>query len=456
MAYAISQNFTIDRGTYNSATNYVAGDGMTYFGLDQVSGVGIRFVAKASNINTPPTLSPTDLKWSLGHAANALQFYNTLIALSKSTPFMGAGYEYEELYRYNALNTSLSGFSSPLRKLSIALRGKGINQTSMVDFALEYSEANNPTSTANIMLVGYESFISPPALPVNKTHTFRDEWASGASYQKGDIVSVYFNDNYWRRFALCLVDHVADSNNFPNSTEGLTFWIFQNTFDNMTNLSDGYTLWGQINAQKSGYHKMWNNGEIPFWIFANGNRLMWVTNSNNRYHYSYAGLFTVYGDTNDYAYPFLISGNFNDQNTAYDDSRNHNFPMGITDVNSPSDFNINSGYAMTRSLHWASLQASGYADSTRRMRCHPFNHYKNDLLIVNENGDYFLEEALLFSVVNPPDSNQGFAGQVDGLFWVTPFGLISGNILTVATDEYIVFEDVYRGNSGGYLAIKKA
>lgn len=458
MSFAKSQPYSADRGDWDNATAYATGDRVDYAALSFMDGVNISFVAKQPNTGQAPTLDPADANWALSHALDGEAFFNTLLSLVLSVDFMPPGQVWTHAYTadYRLFNRSHEGSSTRHELFYALLEAPGYDgsRTLNMGIGLQYNTNVTP-ATRNIYLHTFTARPDPLWLPTTgpnaglPIHRHRGDWASGTDYYKGDVI--FSRYHFGSRVYFCTTDH--NSNDFGKGNSAV--WSGE-LAGNDARSSSGYFAFSQTAPQTFGAHKVWNGGtgDIPFWISANGARLIWVTRSNLRYHLSYFGSWIVLGNGDEYAYPFLGAPPFDSNaNDAYD-STAYNFPINTSAQNGTYPY----GAAMTRQLNWRSLQPLEHGNN--RWRCFPFDQYRvNQYGVDPQFGHYALHDGLLFfggGNQDNPSTEAGFVGSLDGLFWVPNNGLVSENTITVGADTYTVFENVNRGESGGYVALKHA
>jgi hypothetical protein len=68
-------------------------------------------------------------------------------------------------------------------------------------------------------------------------------------------------------------------------------------------------------------------------------------------------------------------------------------------------------------------------------------------------GNYPLMPVLL-AFTDSTSGDQGTVGTMDGVYITDSRDSLSENVITVGSDDYLVIEDVYRGQSSHFLALK--
>jgi hypothetical protein len=128
----------------------------------------------------------------------------------------------------------------------------------------------------------------------------------------------------------------------------------------------------------------------------------------------------------------MLCGNTTSNSNAYDNSNNVNAPF---DYGSVMKFLDASGAWQDLYTSKGLMQPYGAANMNPGL---------------NPSGLYGLEEVPFYSSVG------GLMGRMDGFYYVCSNGLVSGSELSTGGNEYVVFENVYRAQSGGFVALKKS
>ena len=193
-------------------------------------------------------------------------------------------------------------------------------------------------------------------------------------------------------------------------------------------------FYNQPSADAGPYHALWNGGtgDIPLHIWVNADRIAWCSRSDSRWMFAHVGILRRFGARAQVPYPLWLCGNTNATNQAWDNSAMQNWPIGTLSGSDPVRV----------------LDAVGTWGGIGIQRALPYAH---DLSWGGRNadGDYGLEEVVVYR------TNGGATGTPYGIYYCSPEGLVSGNEIAIGGDDYIVFENVYRGQSGGFMAIIK-
>jgi|GEM_PF-4749867 len=417
MAFYQTVSAGTNLGTYSGATAYVVGDMVTTTALDVVSGSGLRFKAKGSTTGNAPTLDPADVNWALVHPANSLQALNAIAALLESADFNGSGNEWTRKYRLDAHSHP----TAASRRFCLAYENLGLGNQDKVEILLAWQESTAVAATRLVRVgaaQGWLGVTGSQASQTLRTDVNNGSWLTGTAYVAGNVV--ISSSHYW----VCVTNHTAATapsvvtpewRQLPNDLTG--------------------DLYAQTNTTQGFYAKMWNGGtgDIPLWFWANKARFMWVTQSDNRYHFTHAGLLFRFGTVTQLPLPLWVNGNSSSTTDAYDSSSDNNPPIAANTANM--------GLLFQSDAVWGDLS------NTQRVM-----PYRQALIYGGRNaaGDYGLEEVLVYA--NPG----GLQGRLDGVFYISPESLVSGNTVSVGGNDYVVFENVYRAQSGGFMALLKS
>ena len=399
-------------GTWNSGTAYTVGAGVTFNGYDHVPGSGLRFVCISANTNRQPTLSPTDANWRLAHPVDSLQLLNAIAALSVSTDFMGVGSQWSRAYRFNGLG---GGLATTNQRFGITLRNTGLSGQDDVIVILSQCQSSASTPTRLIRVSSATNWLGNSG--GKDDQLFRGEWANGTAYASGDVVS--YNGQWW----VCQTAHTASTTPAATNVQ----WI-------QSPSNADADIYRSGNAFAGPYHTHWNGGpgDIPLWFWANSQRLLWVTQSDTRFHLGYAGLLQRFGTRAQCPFPLMLCGNTTSHSRAFDDGNHINAPF---DHGGTMEFLNSSGAWQSLNTIYGLMQPYGAAGMNPGL---------------NPSGAYGLEEVPFYA------NTGGLLGRMDGFYFVNSTGLVSGSELSAGGNEYVVFENVYRAQSGGFVALKKS
>lgn len=485
MAFCKSQAVISDEGDWADATGYSVGDGVTFYDLDAIIGEGIRFRCIQAHTSEAgviePTLDPTDAYWQPAHALTALQWFNTVLAMLKSAAFMGTGNNWAEAYRYDARNRSdtyTSQWTQPLKMLSVVLRSPDVGEIDGRYYSMVFQEASNAIVTRNVRIGAALEFAAPPT-GSGTTHTFIGAWGSGTSYSAGDVVTRATSPA--PTHSICIQAHTASSGNQPGTSGGMAYWHdlslivqpYTSDFSGEYHYHNDPSFWAwtyspsHTGQNRGPIFKLWDGGtgDIPFTLIANAHRAMWVVQSDTFWTYGYVGSLLRFGTPAENPCPIFLLGNsrwqssanvFPDFHLAYSDTSLMNYPLAARiQTGTYTPVFANRGYGLTRSLAWKAIETySANHRYTGPWRCAPFNGADANWLNVNPGGDYSLHDALM--IFADEGFDRGFHGSMDGVYWLAHQGQASGNTIVVNGVDHLVVENVYRGASGGFMALKMA
>ena len=283
--------------------------------------------------------------------------------------------------------------------------------------------------------------------------------------------------------SVCIQAHTASSGNQPGTTPGLAYWhdftlaalpitspiATENHYHNERSF-DCWTYNASHTGERHGpLFKMWDGGtgDIPFCIIANTGRVMWVCQSDTFWTFGHSGTLLRFGTPAENPSPIFLLGNsvwqasqnsFPDFHKAYSDTSVMNYPLAARIQSLENNGVVGyRGLGMTRSLEWRFIEQSMTSTNHRwakPWRCAPFHHADANWLNQNPAGDYSLHDALMFFTEDGFD--KGFHGSIDGVYWLPHQGQASGNTVTANSVDHMVVENVYRGASGGFMALKLA
>lgn len=192
---------------------------------------------------------------------------------------------------------------------------------------------------------------------------------------------------------------------------GFVGWNPAQTFDSQYNSS-------------SDYYALLMLTSMPYWIVANGRRIIMVVKTGTYYEMMHLGLFLPYATPNQYPYPLLVGGSFSSSVRWSDTNHLRNlFPKS----------NGSSGAYYMPTGVWTSLSQSMWPGSwAGTVRECP-------------DGSYPLLPLILFGL-----------GEMDGCYAVPGFGNASENIVTANGFDHLVVQNVFRTEYSQYIAIRLA
>lgn len=184
------------------------------------------------------------------------------------------------------------------------------------------------------------------------------------------------------------------------------------------------------------------NSSIPYWMVANGRRIIVVAKVGTTYQMVHLGLLTPPATDAQYPYPLLIggSGKVNTQNysatiASFWSSFAGNYPG--------SRLNLPNGY-------WANASNAQSYEHNPGFMVMTICGTDAANILSGLDGTYLLEPFYMVAAV----SATGIYGQVEGLFRVSGHNNTSENIITVSGINYIVFQDGSRSGYGDFCAMR--
>lgn len=181
------------------------------------------------------------------------------------------------------------------------------------------------------------------------------------------------------------------------------------------------------------------NAPIPYWMVANGRRIIVFAKVGTTYQSVYLGLITPPATDAQYPYPLLIGGAGNSLLANYSAGQNQFWGNGYV-----------SGMLSLPGGLWGQIY-TGSPDMTVRqeVRVRTFNEVNRLLMLTGLDGSYLLEPLFI-------EASSGLAilGQIEGLYRVTGYNNTSENIITVDGINYMVFQDGSKAGYGDYVAMR--
>jgi len=230
----------------------------------------------------------------------------------------------------------------------------------------------------------------------------------------------------------------------PGDTFGIYGWMSR-SYD------AGLDMQSQPGDSGDRYHILWDQ-TMPYWFFANGQRVMFVTKVSTTYWGSYLGKFLQYGTSGEYGQPYYLGMNWNGPvrfSTLHEGVRNGWDPGDYGIMLNPNgswyqvrNFYENSGEAWNNGPNYIYPYASGYSSTHGRFR----------ELRENIDGSYPAMPLILMG--DSPASD--IYGELDGVFATSGFSTASEDTLTIGADTYRIFQNGFRTSRYHYAALKQA
>lgn len=186
-----------------------------------------------------------------------------------------------------------------------------------------------------------------------------------------------------------------------------------------------------------------HDNAINYWFFLNNRRLIVVAKCSTSYISFYLGKFLAYGSNSQYPKPFFAGANGFEVNQL----------LSNTDVKNESFIHQRSGKVKGCSVlkdenaNWIKINNSTVNGVTGLGMIYP-NNILQSKLAKNTDASYNLIPTILFN-------DTSAAGELDGVNMISGIGLSPENILTIDTDEYVIFNNIFRTTQSDFFAIKK-
>lgn len=186
-----------------------------------------------------------------------------------------------------------------------------------------------------------------------------------------------------------------------------------------------------------------HDNAINYWFFLNNRRLIVVAKASTSYVSLYLGKFLAYGSNGQYPKPFFAGANGYDINQLLSDTdaKNEAFmyqrSTKIKGLSVLKDENSN----------WIKIINSSAVGSVGYGMIYPTNILQSKLA-KNTDNTYNLIPTILFN-------DTSAAGELDGVNIISGIGLSPENTLTINTEEYVIFNNIFRTTQSDFFAIKK-
>lgn len=189
---------------------------------------------------------------------------------------------------------------------------------------------------------------------------------------------------------------------------------------------------------------LWNTA-IPYWMVANGRRIILVAKVGTTYQTIHLGLLTPPATDAQYPYPLLIGGCRYDNTTSYSSTYIGSFWGSYGD-------DYASGRIYCPSGVWGILSANSSSNNEYCPAVSVDNVCKSyeGTIITGLDGSYLLEPVYITMLA----SSKAILGHVEGLFRITGHANTSENIVTVDGVNYLVFQDCSRSGYGDFCCMR--
>jgi len=205
---------------------------------------------------------------------------------------------------------------------------------------------------------------------------------------------------------------------------------------------------------------LWNSS-IPYWIIANGRRVIVIAKVSTVYVSCYLGLINSYMSPGAFPYPLAVGGSmawdFTIASEPASNSVNWRWSYSgaeLTNFAKPKG-SISTPQGSTMRLRLPSGSWQGFSSSSNETQYGRVSPYSNidqtsSDIRANLDGGYTLFPATIWDIT----PNQ--YGELDGVFDVTGFQQSSENTITIGGIQHLVVQDVFRTSKSSYFAVKLA
>jgi hypothetical protein len=202
---------------------------------------------------------------------------------------------------------------------------------------------------------------------------------------------------------------------------------------------------------------VWNDA-MPYWIVANGQRVIVVVKVSTTYHAFYLGKILPYGTPTQYPYPVYVGGE-SLTNVRWSDT-GHGFrhfvdPGSTASATASGSYLIYPDGAWQYFQNWYNSSGTEFPSGTGRAVWPNFGLSGGARLRElrdNIDGSY----TLLPNILHSSTPSIGVLGELDGVQWVSGFGNAAENIITVGGQDYLVVQNIFRTTRWSYWALKLA
>jgi len=178
----------------------------------------------------------------------------------------------------------------------------------------------------------------------------------------------------------------------------------------------------------------------PYWMVANGRRIIVVAKVGTVYQHVHLGLLTPPATEEQYPYPMLLGG------TSQTKARSYSYTNNSAYWNC-STYNFLSGMICRPGGTWTTVGGSTNSTDLAVIVNPSFGQNAN---IVNAPGGEYLLEPFVLLLTNTVDT----FGFIDGLSRVSGYQNTAENTITVSGVNYMVFPDCHRNGYADYCALR--
>lgn len=205
---------------------------------------------------------------------------------------------------------------------------------------------------------------------------------------------------------------------------------------------------------------LWNS-TIPYWFIVSSRRIIVVAKIATTYHMAYLGWYLPFASPNQYPYPLMIGGSVaKNSSTAKPRYSNASSPAGSfwsgRNTSPPTLMNQLPGGTWKFTTN-AQVSPTFLTTQAQEQGLFPYNQTV-DYSIAN------MQPALDGSAVLTPitwvigssgtPELKGAYGELDGLYHLSGVSRASEDIITIASDDYLVVQDIFRTGVSDFVAVK--
>jgi hypothetical protein len=227
------------------------------------------------------------------------------------------------------------------------------------------------------------------------------------------------------------------------------------------NQQSGY-VGGASQSLPSPVFNLWNSS-IPYWIVANGRRVIVIAKVSTVYVSCYLGLLNPYMSPGAFPYPLVVGGSM-----AWDFGSSASEPVAsstnwrwsysgieLSNFAKPKNTALSTQQGSSLRLRlpsgaWQSFGGNGF--ETQFGRISPYSNVDPTAWDIRTDldGGYTLFPAVIW------DQTPNQYGELDGVFDVTGFQQSSENTVTIGGIPHLVVQNVFRTSKSSYFAVKLA
>lgn len=242
----------------------------------------------------------------------------------------------------------------------------------------------------------------------------------------------------------------APSDTYGLEMRGAQGFIAANSFSN------------QPGTSPTTFSSSWNT-TMPYWIAANGQRVIAVWKVSTTYHALHFGKILPYSTPSEYGYPVYIAGESSAiRRWSYQNFGYRHFTDPGNDVHAYLCY-PDGGWQSFANYFQSSGSESSVISSYGGRGVWPYmgaeeltggsttDNYTRALR-ENIDGSY----TLLPLILHGDTPSRAMWGEIDGAFYVSGANNAAENVITISGQNYIVFQNIYRSSRHHYWALKAA